>query len=506
MKRGLFILQLMLVAAALYAQDGTAVWTNRFNNSLGGRDSTANALVVDTNGNIFVTGASPNNGGDLDYVTLKYSNAGVALWTNRYNAPPGGNDDSANAMALDASGNVIVTGSSVKSDQDFATVKYSNAGAALWTNRYDSGFDDAAVAIATDTNGNVFVTGSSYNINFDSDYVTIKYSSAGVPLWTNRYDGGFSDDMPSALKVDANGNVFVTGFTTIDEDGDYAYGTIKYSNAGVPLWTNLCVGAPNASNTDQAYALALDTNGNVFVTGGLFNNFGNTDVGTVAYSNSGIPLWTNRYDGPTSAFDYGYAIAVDSSSNVFVTGLSQVAGANHGYITLKYSNAGVPLWTNRYDTAGYNAAFALAVDSNGNVIVGGEADFSGDPDDYVAIKYSGAGVALWTNSFNGGVGGGYGHDGITAMGVDASGDVFVTGDSLDLGLFAYVTIKYSGASPNAYLYIKNAVNGVVLTWTNTAFSLQSAPLVTGTYTNVMDATSPYTNPITDSHQFFRLIH
>lgn len=57
MKRKLLILWLALTTVSSYAQDGAPVWTNLFNNSLGGRDSTANAMAVDTNGNIFVTGA-----------------------------------------------------------------------------------------------------------------------------------------------------------------------------------------------------------------------------------------------------------------------------------------------------------------------------------------------------------------------------------------------------------------------------------------------------------------
>src|SRR5204862_2798940 len=95
--------------------------------------------------------------------------------------------------------------------------------------------------VAVDGSGNVFVTGSSVGIGSGIDYATIKYSISGVPLWTNRYSGlGYGDDYPAAIVVDSGGNVFVTGSATphgTSYDTDYA--TIKYSNAGVPLWTNL---------------------------------------------------------------------------------------------------------------------------------------------------------------------------------------------------------------------------------------------------------------------------
>src|SRR5262249_10723365 len=150
----------------------------------------------------------------------KYSGAGVALWTNRYNGP-GNGDDFAYAMAVDGSGNVFVTGESLGSGNsaDFATIKYSGAGVPLWTNRYNGQLNglDGAFAIGLDTNGNVFVTGRSDANGGDCgslDYVTIKYSGAGVPLWTNRYNGPASgSDQASALAVDRGGNVLVTGIS-----------------------------------------------------------------------------------------------------------------------------------------------------------------------------------------------------------------------------------------------------------------------------------------------------
>jgi uncharacterized repeat protein (TIGR03803 family) len=57
----------------------------------------------------------------------------------------------------------------------------------------------------------------------------------------------------------------------------------------------------------------------------------------------------------------------------------------------------------------------------------------------------------------------------------------------------------------ATLYCRYTANGVVLGWNNPAFALQSAPSISGTYTNIPGATSPYTNAVADPQQFFRLI-
>ena len=134
-------LALALAALALAAMVGprpahgqTAVqaWVQRYNGP-GNSGDFANAVAVDGSGNVFVTGLSIGSGNSFDYATIKYSGAGVALWTNRYNGP-GNNDDEAHAMAVDGSGNVFVTGRSIASGSlydDYATIAYSGAGVAF---------------------------------------------------------------------------------------------------------------------------------------------------------------------------------------------------------------------------------------------------------------------------------------------------------------------------------------------------------------------------------------
>jgi hypothetical protein len=294
---------------------------------------------LDASGNVFVTGRSVGVAGGHDYATIKYSSTGAPLWTNRYSGPAN-YSDIANAVAVDGSGDVVVTGESSigGSGYDYATVKYSRAGVPLWTNRYNGAAsrDDSAKAVAVDSSGNVYVTGYSLS-GVTSDYATIKYSGAGIPLWTNRFSGpGNSDDAARAIAVDSSGNLVVTG----DSGGDYA--TIKYSNEGVPLWTNHYNGPGNSS--DYATAIAVDADSNVVVTGNSsgINGWPDYDYATIKYSSAGVPLWTNRYRGLGNIADYAWAVAMDGSGNVFVTGGSR-NGSSYDYATIKYSSAGVPL-------------------------------------------------------------------------------------------------------------------------------------------------------------------
>jgi uncharacterized delta-60 repeat protein len=426
-------------ATAAYSSSGAALWANVYHGPVFSYD-TASAVGVDTNGNVFVTGSSAGS-----FATLNYSGAGVPVWTNRYSDELGNARDEAGAVIVDGSGNVFVTGRSagIGSGYDFATVKYSSASVPLWTNRYsgpDNGGDEPYV-MAADSGGNVIVAGYSWSgTNFD--YATIKYSAAGVALWTNRYNGaGDSDDYANALAVDSSDNVLVSG-SSIGGGVGYDFATIKYSGAGVPLWTNRYNGAANGD--DYANAIAVDGSGNVFVIGSAkVNTNGNVDYATIKYSGAGVALWTNLYNGPGNGDDQAVAAAVDGSGNLFVTGMSIGTFNDYDYATIKYSSAGVPLWTRRYSGPYFiDTAAALAVDSAGNVVVTGDSLSPSGGSDYLTVKYSGAGAALWTNRYNGT---GNADDYANSIAVDGDGNVFVTGSSYGVISQDYATIAYSGA-------------------------------------------------------------
>ena len=388
MKFGKYIFLLLLFYSFMpvLAQVDTA-WVRRYNGP-GNVDDWANALAVDDSGNVYVTGWSIGTVyPDYDYATIKYAPNGDTLWVRRYNGP-GNRDDYASALAVDDSGNVYVTGWSIGTvfpNYDYATIKYSPSGDTLWVRRYNGpgGGNDIAYALAVDTSGNVYVTGGS-----DGDYTTIKYAPNGDTLWVRSYDGLQNEiDQPTALAVDDSGNVYVTGvsYDTITS-GDYL--TIKYSPSGDTLWTRRYSGT--VDDEDIPYAMAIDDNGNCYVTG-MVNFSGTTyDITTIKYASNGDTLWVRRYNGPANNWDIGRALAIDSNGNVYVSG--SVVNPSYpirDYATIKYSPNGEFLWDRLYNGPGndFDDALALAVHGSGNVYVTGYSDGSGSGHDYATIKY-----------------------------------------------------------------------------------------------------------------------
>jgi hypothetical protein len=143
------------------------------------------------------------------------------VWTARYDGP-GASDDEALALVVDDDGNVCVTGESfgLNTSNDYATIKYSSTGTQEWVSRYNGSdnLSDEANAITFDDIGNVYVTGRSYaNAPYtpEFDYLTVKYDALGSEQWTARYDGtGHTQDEAHAIAVDSDGYVYITGEST----------------------------------------------------------------------------------------------------------------------------------------------------------------------------------------------------------------------------------------------------------------------------------------------------
>src|SRR5437773_1323406 len=139
--------------------------------------------------------------------------------------------------------------------------------------------------------------------------------------------------------------------------------------------------------------------------------------------------WVARYNGPGNLDDGAHAIAGDSSGNVYVTGGSHGSGTDLDYATIKYDSAGQEQFVARYNGPGngWDRAAAIALDSSANVYATGQSLGSGTGFDYATVKYDSAGQEQWVARYNGP---GNGEDDAVAIASDSSGNVYVTGQSL----------------------------------------------------------------------------
>ncbi|NQT25147.1 SBBP repeat-containing protein [candidate division KSB1 bacterium] len=407
----------------------------------------ASDIALDSNGNIYIGGSCYNT--TTDYCVLKYDMDGNKVWDASYDSETQFAADDLQAIAVDSFGNVYATGGISVSGivvYDYATVKFDQNGNLLWVARYDGGnsADDWASAICTDLNGNVYVTGGSgYAFTSDPDYATIKYDTNGNEVWVARYKGpDNSEDRAYAISVDENDNVYVTGSSSNNVTWISNMVTIKYNADGGEQWV-----AVDSARIGQD--MVLDSDGNIYITGeGYWQPSGNYHpMITIKYDPNGNTNWKARYyidNSGSFSIHKGIAISLDSLENVYVTGSSWDNDTWGDIATIKYDENGNQLWVNRYNGPGDNSdePVDLKVDELGNVYVTGKSRSGGEqsPFDYLTVKYDTEGNLIWVARYDGT---GNGDDYASALGLDAAGNVYVTGTSMGSTTnFDFATIKY----------------------------------------------------------------
>ncbi len=438
MKKNSLILLLALSASGIFAQNFPLQWQCRFA-GLGDNSDKFNKIIAVPGGNYVAVGYTERNGNYKDFLTIKLDANLDTLWVRTKNGKNGG-DDEAISAAVDASGNIFVTGyvDDGNTGDDIYTIKYDANGTDLWDTAYNNTtnafLNDYPVDIKCDPSGNIIIAGytqqGTWTLNND-DYIVLKYNSSGALLWRTTYDRvGFKDDA-SAMAVDASGNVFVTGRSNNGADDDYV--TMKLDGTtGVQLWVPVRIYSGGYQD-DRASAIALDNAGNPVVTGRSHNANGDDDFRTIKYSSAGTLQWSKGWAG-SFGNDRATAIAIDQTTNdVYVTGESDGNGStftDYDIETVKYNSSGGPQWSVNWYGAAMNddVPAAIVVDPSGNVILCGKTDADPDPthsnQDWITIKYNSAGTKLYDKTVNGSRNN---DDGATSLVVDAGGNAIVVG-------------------------------------------------------------------------------
>ncbi len=418
-------------------------YVHRLRGYSGTADGSDNAtdIAVDSAGNAYVTGYVKNSGTDYDFVTIKYTPDGTNAWTKIYNSGDA-SCDYAMAIAVDAN-NIIAAGYSntVASGFDGAVVKYNSAGTQLWATPYNySGTsDDRFYDVAADAGGYIYAVGRT-----DWNCLIVKYTPSGDIAWAKTYKGtGEGYNVLYKLAIDGSGNVYACGETAQTGTGQDCL-VVKYSPDGILLWAQTYNSA--ADNWDMLKGIAIDSAGDIYVTGSAETATDSNYV-TMKYSPDGIRSWTSFYSGTTSGWDESYAIAINSDGGVIVTGYSEGTTSGGDAVTVKYDPAtGEQVWLKRYNGPGNSTDFteSIATDGTGRIYVHGRSE-DANSTDYLTICYNASGTELWKKNYDGPAG-------LTDIGsaiVVYKDDIYVTGSSeTSANNCDYATIKYTFTLPN----------------------------------------------------------
>jgi len=163
--------------------------------------------------------------------------------------------------------------------------------------------------------------------------------------WDKRFSGPVGSDRGNSIAVDSSGNVYVTG-RSIGTNTNYDYLTIKFNLNGDTLWTRRFNGLANKS--DEPVIIKVDNQGNVYVKGKTERVNGSFDIATIKYDSLGSQKWLAIYNGTiTTGDDLAYNIEVDEFSNVYVVGSSFDHYGSSNYkrgIVIQYNYLGIQQW------------------------------------------------------------------------------------------------------------------------------------------------------------------
>lgn len=321
-------------------------------------DESAVAITTDKSDFIYVTGYSNGRGGGYEFSTIKYNSKGEQIWQKTSENITGKPSD----IKTDRDGNILITGycNTVLSGKDFVTLKYNSGGDQLWVETYNGtgrnvvNNDDEAFSITSDTDGMIYITGYSYGINTGKDFLTIKYSSDGYEQWVSRTDNQSNnqreviDDIPVAAETDKRGNIFITGKTLSPMNGGSDFMTVKINSEGKRQWTKTYDSPQFVNTEDAAEALAIDSYGNVIVTGYSGPVFFSNSCGrgkffcTIKYGSDGKEKWVKEFTG-TGNFEMSdntaKGILVDSKNKIYVMGESMGEETNMDFCIVRYKES-----------------------------------------------------------------------------------------------------------------------------------------------------------------------
>ncbi len=344
------------------------VWAKTFG---GTQDDVGRGVALDSSGNIYVVGSTSSFGaGGSDVILLKYNSSGTLQWKKTYG---GTGLDSAEDCVVDGSSLYVVgfTESYGQGGSDVLILKVDTSdGSLIWDRTYGTrDGDEIGYGVDVDSSGNVYIGGTRSNGNTNDDCIIIKYNSSGILQWDKEFGG--RTDTDQIWGIDVGGNyLYIAGYTDSVNGGASAAAKIDISQASPSFSWKKYLG--NASAVECGYDVAVDSSGNVYVTG-MYS----AGTGSLTYKLSSSGVYQSHQ---VIADSVGLGIDADDTA-VYVAGVRRDVTPPHKNVLLvKYnaSNGSLGLladWGDRIAGV-HEEGNAIALDGGGYVYIAGVA-----PDD-----------------------------------------------------------------------------------------------------------------------------
>ena len=405
-------------------------WANKAGGS--SQDDLARAIVVDQNGDIYVTGTfeytasfgstTLNSAGSGDIFVAKMNRTGSWLWA----VSAGGlHDDDGIDLAVDSNGDVFVTGNfrgtslfgsssltaGPNSNSDFFVAKIDTWGNWLWVEGVscDNNGRCLGTAIETDSTGYAYVTGSfirdmsvgSTTLQWEGveDIFVAKIDTYGQWQWAKMAGGAQGSEISEDLAIGPNGDAFITGYfelpstfgnQTISSTSGNDIFVAKISQQGDWMW----VESAGGNSGDEAHSIKVDSQGSIYIAGGFYSSisFGNISLSGIGTTSSFVAKgsdqgdhirwdWAKRILAGIATPNFASSLSLDSSEDLITAGYfmgtvifgdsSLTSSGNKDAYVAKITSDGEWSWANKAGSGGDDFVLGISTDSQDNLYTSG---------------------------------------------------------------------------------------------------------------------------------------
>lgn len=315
--------------------------------------------------------------------------ARVASYVSILSRTSSSNDEITTGVDVDTSENAYIVG--YDSTIDIEIAKVDKNGSPLWIRVLNGGGTERGWDIAVDSSGSAYIVGTTNSVNANADIFLAKYNTSGVLQWQTIIGASTTTENAFGIALDSSGNIYVTG---IYSSGTSKMLVAKCSNTGVLSWVRVS----DSSIDSYGYKIAVDSAGNSYIAGVRFSASTGADIFIVRMDGLGQLSWQRAI--AVTGDDTGYDIALDSSSNVYIVGTTSASGGWGAYdlFLAKYNSSGTLQWQRILGGSNSDYGYGVSIDPQNNVYVCGST-VSANTDCLVA-KYDSNGNLLWQRSMN----------------------------------------------------------------------------------------------------------